>query len=84
MTHITGPTPPPRSLAARTPKSDEILDALFALTMACNVGHVRWPEGTRGHEQALATLRNARNVLQRSNRYGLQMREMNPNEEPTK
>jgi len=83
---MTHPTPPPRSLAghkhANTPKADEILDALFALVMACNTGQIRWPEGKRGHDNAMHALRQARDVLRRSNRHGLRMREFE-REEPT-
>jgi hypothetical protein len=65
-----------------TPKADEILDALFALTMACNTGDIRWPEGKRGYDNAMHALRQARDVLRRSNRHGLRMRELE-REEPT-
>lgn len=73
ITHAT----PPRSLRKhdRTPKADEILDVLFALTMACNTGDIRWPEGTRGHENAMHALTQARDVLRRSNRHGQRMSE---------
>ena len=79
------PTPPPRTLGHKhdgTPKADEILDALFALTMACNTGDIRWPEGKRGYDNAMHALRQARDVLRRSNRHGLRMRELE-REEPT-
>lgn len=77
-------TPPPRTLGHKhhnTPKADEILDALFALTMACNLGDIRWKEGKRGYDHAMLVLKDARDVLRRSNRHGQRMREFD-REEP--
>lgn len=47
-------------------KLEAALDALFTLTAACGVGHIRWTEGTRGHRQALHALKQARDVLRQS------------------
>lgn len=66
----------PRLRREGTPTADEILDALFALVAACGVGHIRWAEGTRGHAEATRALKQGRTVLQRSNRYGRQMAEI--------
>ena len=52
----------------------DVLDALFQLTAACAVGHIRWPENSRGHREARHALKRARDVLQRS-RYRVHVRE---------
>ena len=74
---MTDLTQPPRHKHDKTPKADEILDTLYALVMACNLGHICWEKGKRGHDEALIVLRDARDVLRRSNRYGQRMRELN-------
>jgi len=60
-------TTPPRQRS--TPSSDELLDALYTLTATALCGHIQWPEGTRGHDHAAAAIRQAKQVLRRSNRF---------------
>lgn len=55
---------PPRTLTSST--QDDALDALFTLLSAVCVGHIRWPEGTRGHREARHAIKQAREVLLRS------------------
>lgn len=59
---------------ASTPASDA-LDALYQLLAACCVGHIRWPEGTRGEREARHALKQARHVLLKSS-YRVQAAEL--------
>lgn len=69
----------PRCRGSISPLADlttnEAEEALYQLLAACCVGHIRWPEGTRGESEARQALKRARLVLLKS-RYSVQAREL--------
>jgi hypothetical protein len=44
----------------------EFEDAIFTLLSAVCVGHIRWPENTRGHREAKHAIKQAREALLKS------------------
>lgn len=62
--------PPRRILNGDLATTQEAIDALHRLHSACQLGHFNRADGSRGRTEFVEAMRQARQVLQRTRKYG--------------